>query len=307
MKNPKLLILIGPPGSGKSTFAKYHIRTEQNWMRVCRDDFRLMHFSQSNLDDFQESMITKMVDASIEALLLQKTNVVVDATNLKKEYLDTFVSKFNHLADISFKVFDVAPSIVEERCTSRYKETGKYIPQKVMQRSQQAFKHLLANYDFSPRPKLNRATKELVISSTQDNTLPKALICDLDGTLALLNGRNPYDASTADKDGLNDAVANVLRLFKEKGYAILLVSGREDKYKAATLSFLEKHQISYDELLMRRSNDNRKDSIIKKEIFDTSIKEKYFIEFILDDRNQVVDMWRKELKLTCFQVNYGDF
>jgi len=27
----------------------------------------------------------------------------------------------------------------------------------------------------------------------------------------------------------------------------------------------------------------------------------------LDDRNQVVDMWRRELALPCFQVNYGDF
>ena len=39
----KLLILVGAPGSGKSTFARYFLRTEDNWVRVNRDDFRLMH------------------------------------------------------------------------------------------------------------------------------------------------------------------------------------------------------------------------------------------------------------------------
>jgi hypothetical protein len=58
---------------------------------------------------------------------------------------------------------------------------------------------------------------------------------------------------------------------------------------------------------MRKAKDNRKDSIIKREIFSEHIHNQYFIEFVLDDRNQVVDTWRKDLKLTCFQVNYGDF
>ena len=141
----------------------------------------------------------------------------------------------------------------------------------------------------------------------QNPDLPRAIICDLDGTLALMNGRNPFDASNCDKDLLNEPVANVLRNYKKLDYKILLVSGREDKYKEPTLRFLEQHAIAFDELIMRKSGDNRKDSIIKTEIYSDSIKEKYFVEFVLDDRNQVVDTWRKELKLPCFQVYYGDF
>jgi len=122
-----------------------------------------------------------------------------------------------------------------------------------------------------------------------------------------MNGRNPFNASKCDNDLLHHPVANLLKNYKTLGYKILLVSGRENVYKEPTLRFLEKHEITFDELLMRKAKDNRKDSIIKTEIYHDFIKGKYFIEFVLDDRNQVVDTWRKDLKLPCFQVYYGDF
>jgi len=141
----------------------------------------------------------------------------------------------------------------------------------------------------------------------QNPELPKAIICDLDGTLALLNGRNPFDASKCDEDVLNKPVANVLINYAKLGYMVLLVSGREDKYKEPTLRFLEKYAIPFNDLIMRKTKDSRKDSIIKTEIYNEYIKDKFAIEFVLDDRNQVVDTWRRDLKLPCFQVYYGDF
>ena len=46
---------------------------------------------------------------------------------------------------------------------------------------------------------------------------------------------------------------------------------------------------------------------VKIDMYNQFVKDKFDVEFVLDDRNQVVDMWRKELNLKCFQVNYGDF
>jgi len=60
-------------------------------------------------------------------------------------------------------------------------------------------------------------------------------------------------------------------------------------------------------LQMRITGDGRKDAIVKKQLFDEAIRDRYYIEFVLDDRNQVVDMWRDELKLPYFQVYYSDF
>lgn len=161
--------------------------------------------------------------------------------------------------------------------------------------------------EISAKKKHNIMHKESPEYCVQNPNLPKAIICDLDGTLCLMNGRNPFNASKCDEDLLNEPVANLLRNYKQLGYAILLVSGRNDIYKEPTLRFLEKHAIIFDDLLMRKTKDNRKDAILKIEIYNESIKDKYFVEFVVDDRNQVVDMWRKELKLPCFQVFYGDF
>ena len=58
---------------------------------------------------------------------------------------------------------------------------------------------------------------------------------------------------------------------------------------------------------MRETQDNRKDSIVKHEIYTTCIKDRWDVLFVLDDRNQVVDMWRNTLNLPCLQVAEGDF
>lgn len=87
-----------------------------------------------------------------------------------------------------------------------------------------------------------------------------------------MNGRNPFGASPCDQDLLNEPVANVLKNYKILGDKILLVSGREDQYKAPTLRFLETHEI------------------------------------VLDERSQVVNAWRKESLLDfcyAFPVSVG--
>ena len=302
---PKLLILVGAPGSGKSTFARYFIRTEDNWVRVNRDDFRLMQFGDTLMSPFYEERITKMVEASVITLLKNHTNVIIDATNSSLRTLEDMVRTYTEYADISFKVFDLSVEELVKRCDKRYEQIGKFIPKSAIEKHVTQLQYTKEKFDFKPIP---RTVKEATLTYTaQDSTLPKALICDLDGTLSLLNGRAPYDASSADEDLLNVPVARVLQMAKAQGYKVILLSGREQLYREPTERFLSKHQIAYDLLLMRTTNDYRKDNIIKKELFQQEIAGKYFIEFLLDDRNQVVDMWRKDLQLPCFQVNYGDF
>lgn len=144
----------------------------------------------------------------------------------------------------------------------------------------------------------------------QQFNLPHAIIVDIDGTLAIIGNRSPYDASQCDVlDSVNPAVWSVVLMTKTNHTPIrvIFVSGRSEVDKGATIRFLEKHLpsvYSYD-LHMRKDGDTRPDDIVKREIYEEQIDGKYAVLFVLDDRDRVVDMWRS-LGLHCFQVDYGN-
>ena len=84
------------------------------------------------------------------------------------------------------------------------------------------------------------------------------------------------------------------------------MSGRSSEFRAHTERWLQANNIRYSELHMRAEGDQRKDSIVKRELFDAHVRGKWNVSFVLDDRQQVVDMWRG-LGLVCLQVAPGDF
>jgi len=277
-------VLVGVSAIHKQAFAKNILNSEDNWMFVDREHFRYMNFADEKMGVRKENLITEMILSSISGLLVKRSNVVTDIASFKKDHYEELVRRFNHLATITFDIIDAED----------------FIPKKKDINDLNALKE---NFDFSFRPQLIEEQKVL----EQNSLLPKAIICDLDGTLSFLNGRSSFDASKSDEDILNIPVANVLKNYTTLGYKILLVTGRYERYRRPTLKFLEKHGIHYDALWMRANNDFRKDAVVKTELFVSEIQSNYFVEFVLDDRNQVVDMWRKDIGLPCFQVNYGDF
>ena len=127
---------------------------------------------------------------------------------------------------------------------------------------------------------------------------PTAIICDLDGTLAIHDGRRPYEYEKCDTDLVNEPVLFVLDALYYSAAsidAILFVSGREDSCYALTERWLKDrcHFIVNGEirLFMRKSKDYRKDYVIKEEIYREHIEPDYDVLFCLDDRPSVIRMW----------------
>ena len=89
-------------------------------------------------------------------------------------------------------------------------------------------------------------------------------------------------------------------------YHVIVVSGRTDDFRELTERWFEKWQIPLNELYMRRFGDYRADNIIKEEIFYKLQAKGYKIQLVIDDRDQVVKMWRSH-GITCLQCDYGDF
>ncbi len=292
----KILILRGLPASGKSTFAKQLVKGNPGlYKRINRDDLREMfdtyHFSRDN-----EKFVKRVRDVLIREALRDGKHVIVDDTNLSMKNVNRITQlaeehrkKTGEPIEVSVKEFEVSLAEALERDAKREKRVGDRVIRKM---------HRQFYGDGNSRdPQYN----------PQDESLPPAIMCDLDGTLAILNGRSPYDGSMCENDILNQPVYDILKNYHNLGNKVLLLSGRMDSSQPQTERWLAKHNVPYDMLIMRKHTDTRKDSIIKKEIFDEHIKDKYFVRFVLDDRNQVVDMWRQDLGLPCLQVYYGDF
>lgn len=134
------------------------------------------------------------------------------------------------------------------------------------------------------------------------------VIVDIDGTLAIHNGRSPYEFFKLDTDLPNQPVIEVVRALHDAGYGIIYLSGREEKYRVQTARWLATHVVvpANISLLMRLTGDYRADDVIKREIYYHYIEPYYGVLCVLDDRNRVVEMWRK-LGLTVLQVADGDF
>lgn len=138
-------------------------------------------------------------------------------------------------------------------------------------------------------------------------TLPRAVIFDIDGTLALRGDRDPYAWDQVGQDHPNTAVVELAHtLIVANRHVLVVVSGRDEVCRPQTEKWLTDHEIFYDVLLMRPRKDNRKDSIIKRELYEQHIAGRYDVAFTVDDRQQVVDTWR-EMGLTCMQVAPGQF
>lgn len=135
--------------------------------------------------------------------------------------------------------------------------------------------------------------------------VPSAILCDLDGTLALFDREkeNPYDRDFS-QDTVNKAVLNLLWGCNDWAFVFIL-SGRREKHRAVTERWLKKNDIDFEALYMRGDGDNRKDSIVKGEMYIKHVKEKYDVIAVFDDRLQVCRLWYK-LGLPLFRVGDPD-
>jgi len=274
---------IGLPASGKSTWAKNKVDKSPNSIkRVNKDELCAMldnsYFSKGN-----EKFVLNIQDAIIKESLENGKHVIVDNTNLAPKHEARIRELIKGLAVLEIVDFrDVAVETCLERDLKRPHSVGEKVIRDMYNQ-------------FIAPPKTPKPI--------HNPDLPDAVLCDLDGTIALIGDRSPYDAAKCEQDIVNEPVRSILQT---SGKAIVFVSGREDKFKPQTLAWLKKHNISFDALHMRKSGDLRKDSIVKKEIYNEFILDKYNVAFVLDDRDQVVRLWR-DLGLTCLQVDYGDF
>jgi histidinol phosphatase-like enzyme len=134
-----------------------------------------------------------------------------------------------------------------------------------------------------------------------------AIIVDVDGTLALMGDkRTPFEWDKVSLDAPNLPIIDLVQILRDTGLKVVITTGRDGVALNDTKAWLTSHGVVYDAIFIRPEGDYRPDTEIKKEIYDNHIKDTYNIIYVIDDRKQVVEMWR-ELGLTVLQVAEGNF
>lgn len=296
----RLLITRGLPASGKTTFAKRWVAQDPlHRARVNRDDLRLMVYNAQFLPDL-EKQITVAQHAAVAALLDSGFDVVADDTNLRPKYVRDW-RRFAVARGHDFRVqefpIDVEEAIHRDRLRER--PVGEDAIRGMMK--------YLRKGELAPVPDEDEPPTPVLV---EDNpNLPSAVIFDIDGTLALMGDRHPHDLTRVSEDLPNLPIIEALRMERRAGNHIIFCSGRErtEQCLGDTMWWLRDHaDLANDQLLMRAAGDYRRDSIIKRELFDKHIRGHFNVRRVYDDRNQVVAAWR-EMGLTVLQVAEGSF
>ena len=289
---PKLLILQGAPASGKSTFARQLAHEDKSYVIVNRDSIR------NSRGDYwipsQEDYITSIEEFSIKNALGRGYNVIVDATSLNPITINKWkviADEFN--AEIEFKMFEIS----FEDAVARDKLRDNSVGEKVI-------KEFFRKY--FPE-KLTPFFDDRFILKP-DVAASQVVLCDIDGTIALRRGRSPYDQSKVLEDAFDPRMNFLLSSLSEK-FQIIFLSGRQDtkQCREDTEKWLKDNLgLSEVTLIMRSEGDFRPDDVVKKELYQKYIKDRYNVVCVFDDRDKVVRMWRN-LGLLCCQVYYGNF
>lgn len=298
---PKLTILIGAPASGKSTYAEWTVRSEPKTIRISRDEIRFAQF-QEVLEGSYENIISKLIHAQIKTTLENGWNLVVDNCNCRKMYITEIVENFKHLADIEFKLFDLPL----DELLKRNKTRTRRVPKSVIESMYKDLQNLKTIFDFNP---IYLVKKNDLIALEIDESKPKCIIVDIDGTLSNSAQRDIFNFRSEEiyDDKVIEQVNYVIKKISEKSdVKIILCSGREDSHYTITEKWIkEKCGFEFEKLIMRKEGDYRNDAIIKKEILDNDILPFYSPLFAIDDRKRVKEMWVAN-NIFVFDVNQHD-
>ena len=290
----KATILIGISGAGKSTYVTEKANENSNLIVISKDNIRKSLIKNYNpnknlWDQYSfkdnEDSINSLFDIQLREAAKNKQNIIIDNTNLSKsknERLERLLKNYGYV-EIDYVNFNLTDNI------NFYLENNQNRINTIPMRA------------INDQYLLAAQSGYLELSSSN------IALVDIDGTVAIKCDRSPFEYNKADNDTPNQYVIDTINaLYETKRIDyIQFLSGRESYSYELTRDWLIKHgfDMTKHRLLMRRTSDYRRDSIIKNEIYESCLKQNN-IKYLFDDRNQVVDMWWDN-KLPVFHV--GDY
>lgn len=289
-----LVIMCGPPGSGKSTYAKTN----------------LPEFTYINQDSQgKEGHMRYFLQAIAEG-----EDIVVDRMSFNKQQRD------NYLNPAKANGYETKIVVIHESSATCLERMSKRVGHETIQDEKSAGSAL--HTFMSKYERVQDSEADVVVRVYPAGNKPEAIIVDLDGTLCNIDHRLHFVQGEGRKDwknfmynipgdSVNEWCLSLINAFKADGKTeLIFCSGRSSNYKKETVEWLIENTGYYPaddfNLFMRDRNDHRADTIIKEIILDFEILTRFTPIFAVDDRPSVCRMWRSR-DIVCLQCNEKEF
>jgi predicted kinase len=286
----KLILLVGPPGSGKSTLAQQYVA--EGYVYINQDTQGKEH-----LHNFDMAVV-------------EGFPIVVDRMNFNRQQRSRYLEVAK---DNGYETTIVVLHQPRKVCFDRMMVRENHPTIKDSSAANSALNTFFSKYE---RPLPGEADYINFIYPAGAKEL--AVIIDLDGTMCNVDHRLHHvrkpEGQKKNWKGFFEDLANdtpnewcvaIHDMFGIK-YPIVFASGRPDDHEKVTREWLKKHELGTQHLYMRCRGDHRQDYIAKEIILDFEILTRFTPLFFIDDRKQVVDLWRSR-GFTCLQCAEGAF
>lgn len=146
-KNNKLFVLVGLPGSGKSTWTKRVLSETNKPYIVVSSDKHIEEYARSKnktySDVFDEYVKTagKLMNDEAERAISERVNVIWDQTNLSAKKRKAILRRFPNSYYKVVIIFDIDDEELGNRLKKRGEEEGKNIPNFVLNNMRKGYQH----------------------------------------------------------------------------------------------------------------------------------------------------------------------
>lgn len=283
MNKLEMIITVGVSGSGKTTWAKAHVEhSPEQWVIIARDEARRELFPEFAPHEYKHTKAReKKVSAYCEHLFNLSvgldSNIIIADTNLNPTYRELWKKRGEEAGyNVRFQDFPMTYEEILQR--NQYRGTTS-VPSTVLLRQWEQWSDYIGRRKYVP-----------------DETKRKAILVDIDGTIALKGNRSPFQWDRVGEDEPRSFIIDLLRCYLSHYMddEVIFLSGRDSVCRHETLNWIAKHMnipIYNIHLYMREEGDMRKDSIVKEELFWGCVADNYNVLAVFDDRPQVVEMW----------------
>lgn len=295
---PKLILCVGVPASGKTTWAEQ----QTHCVNLNRDDIRQDLFGpfkwgEYNFTKENEDRVTSVQLQLFFDSVEEGKDVIISDTNINPKTRSMWeVAASGYGYEVEYKVFHITLEGALKRDSAREMSVGKKVLKDMYQRYQTQCKDLIVEH-----------FKQLLNEKWESNggTSERLFVFDLDGTLAHNDGhRGWYDWHKVYEDSVRKPVQLIAQQLNLTNEYVVIMSGRDECCKEQTSNWLtDKAEVVFEDLYMRPHGDFRPDWLVKLELLG-NLSNRPVIVF--DDRDQVVEVFRA-IGLDVFQVNKGNF